>query len=161
MSHCKRKRMEPVGWVPVECGIQKREKRGYKAEFLSDTLLHFYVPNKEDQHFVYITGPYGDDLASWAKKVGRYAQKAWGNESVPVCPLLMYAPMFCLADRQMFANVQMFSIMILMQCDELWLIDGDKDGSRDHVLRELEIAAEMNIAVRYISMEDEEEENDE
>ena len=156
MSHCKRKRMEPVGWVPVECGIQKREKRGYKAEFLSDKLLHFYVPNKEDQHFVYITGPYGDNLNSWALKVGRCALKAWDNESVPVCPLLMYAPMFNFTDRQTYANVQMFSIMILMQCDELWLIDGDKDGSTDHVLRELEVAAEMNIPVRYVGWEEEE-----
>ena len=161
MSHSKKKRMEPVGWVPMECGIQKREKRGYKAEFLSDKLIHFYIPKKEDQHFVYITGPIGDDLNSWAEKVGCYAQKAWENESVPVCPLLMYASMFCLKDRQTFANVLMFSIMILMQCDELWLIDGDRNGSTDHMLREMEIAAQMNIPVRLICMEDEEEENDE
>lgn len=161
MSHCKRKRMEPVGWVPVECGIQKREKRGYKAEFLSDELIHFYIPNKEDQHFVYITGPIGDDLDSWAVKVGHYALKAWENESVPVCPLLMYASMFCLKDRQTFANAQMFSLMILMHCDELWLMEGDRDDSRDHVYRELEMAAQMDIPVRYISMKNKEEETDE
>ena len=160
MSHSKRKRVQPVGWVPVEVGIKKREKRGYKAEFLSDELIHFYMPKKEDQHFVYITGPIGEDWNAWVEKVGRYAVKAWENESVPVCPLLMYIEMFPAGGRQTWANVQMFSVMMLMHCNELWLIDGDKDDDKDHVFRELKIAAEYNIPVRYVGNGKEEDEDE-
>ncbi len=154
MSHSRKFRNDGT-FVPVEFGIQKREKKGYKAEYLPDDMIHIFVPNKEDQRFVYISAQLNDDMGAYADLVARYAKKAWDNEYVPVCPFMMYVSMFREGDKQTYADVQMFDMMILMHCYELWIIGREMDNLTDYQLREMSVAAQLDIPVRLVSFDEE------
>lgn len=159
MSHSKKMKKNIGTFVPVETSPLKREKRGYKAEVLSDKLIHFFIPKKEDQRFVYISCPLGEDPFSCIERVARYAKKAWENEYVPVCPFLMYLMLFRGGSPQTFANIQMFDLMILMHCHELWVIQRGAENIEDHQIREMQCAAQMDIPVRLVSFDEEDQES--
>ena len=118
-----------------------------------------FVPEKDNQRFVYISPMGGsDDQALYAKQVQCFARKAWENEEiVPVNPYLMYGEMFKGAGEKATNMIFTFTVMILMQCDELWIIDDGKSELRDYQKFEMTVAREMNIPTLYFEYTEEDE----
>ena len=158
MSHCKNKPQPGMNHSDKN-RERTREKRGYGIKILPDGWFDMYLPDREHLHVTYISAPFGDSLPQYAEKIACYARKAWENESLPVNPYLMYDMMFPGDDMETAWMIRMFSLMLLLRCDELWIVGRDKNDLCEHLKWEVDFAEAEGIPVRYVSFE--EEENDE
>ena len=145
-----RKPETPDMWSQSEeSRAREWRKRGYGVTHLGGSLVNVYIPNKEDQHFTFISVPFCPDMGRFSARVRHYAQKAWENNSVPVSPYLMYAAMLPGRDRKTKDMILLCSFMMLMHCDELWIAWDAAGEPESHMAMELRIAKEMNIPVRF------------
>ena len=155
MSHCKN-----TPGFGRKLRVKQWEERGYGVENLGNSLVRLFIPEKDEHHFSYISAPFNGDVEQYAALVGYYAQKAWDEKSIPVNPYLMFSAMFPGRRAEALNFVMILSFMILMHCDELWIVGCKKDDLCEHLAMEVNTAEHMHIPVRYMSFDEEEDGNE-
>ncbi len=143
------------GWSKNEkMRLRIWEERGYGVSHLDESTVDVFAPNREDHHLTYISAPFSADMR---EKVEHYALKALEKRSVPVNPYLMYGTMFYEKDKRIQNWILLCSMMLLMHCDELWVIARTVEDLEGHVSMEMRLAQSMDIPIRLVSLEEEEE----
>ena len=155
------KNHEPCeGWSKNEkMRMRIWEERGYGVSRLDKDLVDVYAPDKEDHHLTFISTHFNGNTR---EMIERYALKAWKKRSVPINPYLMYGAMFPVWDTLDQNRALLFSLMLLMHCDELWIIARSSEELKGHVSMEMRLALSFDIPIRFFNPDkDVDEEEDE